>query len=139
MCGNSITVRFRARLGTTGQRKNGSSILLSSGLVDSRGSRIIGDDGLQVGSLSSFLPAIAIGGRGSHAGHLFSFIEDGFCNVDAVHCVFFHGMGGVAGEWERAGASSLRGERGSRRARSKRGSKRRGCRKENDIEKRRRS
>ena len=115
MCGN-ITVRFRKRIGkkkkTWTRKKGAASILLSSGLVDSRGSRIIGDDGLQVGSLSSFLPAIAIGGRGSHTCHLLSFIEDGFCDVDAVHCVFFHGMGGVAGGVGAGGrASFVTGER----------------------------
>ena len=114
MCGN-ITVRFRKRIGkkkTWTRKKGAASILLSSGLVDSRGSRIIGDDGLQVDSLSSFLPAIAIGGRGSHTCHLLSFIEDGFCDVDAVHCVFFHGMGGVAGGVGAGGrASFVTGER----------------------------
>lgn len=46
---------------------------------------IIGDDGLQISALSPLLAAVAIGSRRSDAGHLFSFIQYGLGEINALH------------------------------------------------------
>lgn len=56
---------------------------------------IIGDDGLEVGSLATFLSPVAIGSICSDVGHLLPFVEDGFCDINAVHCV----VSQVGWEW----------------------------------------
>lgn len=91
-------------MGAGGLKKN---ILSRGGLLDGRGIGIIGDDGFQIGSLSALFSTIAIGSRSRDSGHLLSFIEDGFCDVNAVHC-FGGGRGG--GRVEGGGSSRRRNQ-----------------------------
>lgn len=54
-------------------------------LVASRHRGVVGDDGLQVGALSSLLIGGAVGGGGGDVGgHLLAFVEDGL-EIDAFH------------------------------------------------------
>ena len=76
-------VRKCTSMMNAGGQKN---ILSRGGLVDGRGIGIIGDDGFQIGSLSALLSTIAIGRRSRDTGHLFSFVEDGFCDVNSRYC-----------------------------------------------------
>lgn len=83
-------VRKCTSMMNAGGQKN---ILSRGGLVDSRGIGIIGNDRFQIGSLSALLSTIAIGRRSRDTGHLFSFVEDGFCDVNTVHCFGGGGSG----------------------------------------------
>lgn len=76
----------RVRKCTSMMNAGKKNILSRGGLVDGRGTGIIGDDGFQIGSLSALLSTIAIGCRGRDTGHLFSFVKDSFCDVNTVHC-----------------------------------------------------
>ena len=48
---------------------------------------IVGDDGLQISALSPLLAAVAIGSRRSNTGHLFSLIQYGLGEINALHVV----------------------------------------------------
>lgn len=89
LCGR---VRKRTSVMNAGEEKK-KNILSRGGLVNGRGIGIIGDDGFQIGSLSALLSTIAIGRRSRDTGHLFSFVEDGFCDVNTVHCFGGGGLG----------------------------------------------
>lgn len=89
---------------------------------------IIGDDRLEVGSLATFLSPVAIGSICSDVGHLLPFIEDSFCDINAVHCVVSQvGLGGVREglqvevwwEWRERSHGNKRPERRSKGANRK--------------------
>lgn len=66
---------------------------------------IIGDDGLKVSALSPLLAAVAIGSGRSDTGHLFTLVQHGLCEINALHVVELEGVGGGAtAERERGGA-----------------------------------
>jgi hypothetical protein len=48
---------------------------------------IIGDDGFQVSALSPLLAAVAIGSGRSNTGHLFTLVQHGLCEINALHVV----------------------------------------------------
>lgn len=55
--------------------------------------RFIGDDGLQVGTLSPLLSTVAIGSGRSDTGHLFALVQHGFSKINALHGVELEGVG----------------------------------------------
>lgn len=47
--------------------------------------RLVGNNGLEIGALPPLLAAVAVGGGGSDAGHLFSLVNHSLLEVSSIH------------------------------------------------------